>query len=103
MICRDEIADAMSALLAARIRDRTKHGILLKGRDGAGDESTGRDLQAMARAITWWQAAEIIGIILTTHFPGVTESDRSCSQKGSPDYLRQPTVVRPSFSAEDYN
>jgi hypothetical protein len=27
----------------------------------------------------------------------VTESDRSCSQTGSADYLRQPTVVRPSL------
>jgi hypothetical protein len=34
----------MSALRAARIGDHAKHGILLEGRDGAGDESTGSDV-----------------------------------------------------------
>ena len=33
----------MSALRAARVGDHGKHGFLPEGRDGAGDESTGRD------------------------------------------------------------
>jgi hypothetical protein len=46
------------------------------------------------------------GQIILSEVPAaanVTETDRSCSQRDSADYLRQPTVVRPSFSAEDYN
>src|SRR5262249_25142930 len=39
-----EIAHEMSALRAARMREHVKHGLLPKGRDGAGDESTGRDV-----------------------------------------------------------
>jgi hypothetical protein len=39
MICPVEIAHEMSALRAARVRE---HGLLPEGRDGAGDESTGR-------------------------------------------------------------
>jgi len=34
----------------------------LEGRDGAGNESTRSHLTAMAKKITWWQAAEIMGI-----------------------------------------
>jgi len=33
----------------------------IEGRHGAGDEDTGSDLRAMAKKITWWQAAEILG------------------------------------------
>src|SRR5580700_2887373 len=44
MICPVEIAHDMSALRAVRVGDHAKHGILLEGRDGAGDESTGRDV-----------------------------------------------------------
>src|SRR5215831_14167939 len=44
MICPVEIADDMSALRAARMREHVKHGLLPEGRDGAGDESTGRDV-----------------------------------------------------------
>src|SRR5215470_12177480 len=42
MICPVEIAHEMSALRAARMREHGKHGLLPEGRDGAGDESTGR-------------------------------------------------------------
>src|SRR6266436_5073679 len=34
----------MSALRAVRVGDHGKHGFLPEGRDGAGDESTGRDI-----------------------------------------------------------
>jgi hypothetical protein len=44
MICPVELTHDMSALRAARIGDHAKHGILLEGRDGAGDESTGSDI-----------------------------------------------------------
>src|ERR1035441_6278509 len=44
MICPVEIASDLSAFLAARVRDHAKHGFLLEGRDGAGDESAGTDL-----------------------------------------------------------
>src|SRR5271165_2411377 len=44
MICPLEIARDLSALRAARVGDHGKHGLLLEGRDGAGDESTGSDL-----------------------------------------------------------
>jgi len=39
MICPVEIARDMSALRAARVGDHGKHGLLLEGRDGAGNES----------------------------------------------------------------
>src|SRR5271165_1940875 len=44
MICPVEIASDMSALRAARVGDHAKHGFLSAGRDGAGDEGTGRDV-----------------------------------------------------------
>src|SRR5215469_18337696 len=44
MICPVEIAHEMSALRAARMREHGEHGLLPEGRDGAGDESTGRDV-----------------------------------------------------------
>src|SRR5215469_4672963 len=44
MICPVEIADEMSALRAARVGDHAKHGFLPEGRDGAGDESSRRDV-----------------------------------------------------------
>ena len=43
MICPVEIARDVSALQAARVGDHGKHGFLLEGRGGAGDESTGSD------------------------------------------------------------
>ena len=43
MICPLEIASDLSALRAARVADHGKHGWLLEGRDGAGDESAGSD------------------------------------------------------------
>ena len=43
MICPVEIARDVSALRAARVGDHAKHGVLLEGRDGAGDEGTGSD------------------------------------------------------------
>src|SRR6266851_1715732 len=44
MICPVEIARDLSAFQAVRVGDHAKHGFLLEGRDGAGDESTGSDL-----------------------------------------------------------
>src|SRR5207302_5063610 len=44
MICPVDIASDMSALRAVRVVDHAKHGLLPEGRDGAGDESTGRDI-----------------------------------------------------------
>ena len=44
MICPVEIAHEMSALRAAKIGDHAEHGDLSEGRDGAGDESTGRNV-----------------------------------------------------------
>src|SRR4051795_11617179 len=44
MIGPVEIAHDMSALRAVTIRDHAEHGSLSEGRDGAGDESTGRDV-----------------------------------------------------------
>src|SRR5260370_8296227 len=44
MICPVEIASDMSAFRAARVGDHAKHGLLPEGRDGAGNESTGRDV-----------------------------------------------------------
>ena len=43
MICPLEIASDLSAWRAARVADHGKHGGLLEGRDGAGDESAGSD------------------------------------------------------------
>src|SRR5436309_3856191 len=43
MICPLEIASDLSALRAARVADHGKHGWLLEGRDGVGDESAGSD------------------------------------------------------------
>ena len=53
MICPVEIGRKISALWAGRMRDHAEHGSLSEGRDGAGDEGTGRDVQAMAKNITW--------------------------------------------------
>src|SRR5947208_5465809 len=44
MICPVDIASDMSALRAVRVGDHAKHGLLPEGRDGAGNESTGRDI-----------------------------------------------------------
>src|SRR5437660_11872492 len=44
MICPVEIASDMSAERAVRVGDHAKHGVLPEGLDGAGDESTGRDI-----------------------------------------------------------
>src|SRR5208337_4467205 len=41
MICPVEIASDLSALRAARVGDHARHGFLLEGRGGAGDEATG--------------------------------------------------------------
>ena len=38
------------------------HDLLPEGRSGAGDESAGSDFAGMAKKITWWQAAEILGL-----------------------------------------
>jgi hypothetical protein len=39
MICPVEIASDMSVFQAARVGEHAKHGLLLEGRGGAGDES----------------------------------------------------------------
>ena len=52
----------MSALRAARVGDHAKHGVLLEGRGGAGDEGTGSYTAGDSEEDHWWQAAEIIGI-----------------------------------------
>ena len=52
----------MSALQAARVGEHGRHALLHAGRDGADDEGTGSDFAGPAKKITWWQAAEIIGI-----------------------------------------
>ena len=44
MICPVELAHEMSALQAVRVREHGSHDLLLEGRSGAGDESTGSDL-----------------------------------------------------------
>src|SRR5260370_25933829 len=63
MICPVEIARDLCAFRAARVRENAKHVLVHEGSSGAGDESPGSDfLRAMAKRITWWQAAEIIGI-----------------------------------------
>ena len=62
MICPVELANDLSALQAAGIGDHAGHGRLSEGRGGAGDEVQEAILRAMAKKITWWQAAEIIGI-----------------------------------------
>ncbi len=62
MICPVEIASDLSALRAARVAEHGEHGLLHKGRDGAGDEGTGSDFAGDSEEAHWWQAAEIIGI-----------------------------------------
>ena len=44
MICPVQLASGMSAQPAVKVGDYAKHGILLEGRSGAGDEGTGSDL-----------------------------------------------------------
>src|SRR5580700_9573416 len=43
MICPVELAHEMSAWRAVRVGDHAKHGVLLEGRDGAGNASAGGD------------------------------------------------------------
>src|ERR1700680_3391592 len=63
MICPVEIAHDMSALRAVRIGDHAEHGSLSEGRDGAGYESTGRDVAGNGKEdYVVAQAAEILGI-----------------------------------------
>ena len=62
MICPVEIASEVSALQAVRVGDHAEHGALPEGRDGAGMKVQEVILRAIAKKITWWQAAEIIGI-----------------------------------------
>jgi hypothetical protein len=45
MICPVEIAGDLSAFLAARVGDHAKHGVLLEGRDGAGDSCRNRSVK----------------------------------------------------------
>src|ERR1700727_585670 len=62
MICPVEIANDVSALQAARVGDHGRHGVLHAGRSGAAMKVQEVILRAMAKKITWWRAAEIIGI-----------------------------------------
>jgi len=43
--------------LHVKIVYHAKHGVLLEGRSGVGDEGAGNDLRAIAKKITWWQAS----------------------------------------------
>ena len=62
MICPLEIASDLSALRAARVADHGKHGGLLKAAMERAMKVQEVILRAMAKRITWWQAAEIVGI-----------------------------------------
>jgi hypothetical protein len=62
MICPVGIASDVSALQAVKVGDDAQHDLLHEGRDGAGDKVQEVILRALAKRITWWQAAEIIGI-----------------------------------------
>jgi len=52
----------MSAFRAVRVSDHDKHGSIPEGRGGAGNESTGSHVAGMAKKITGFQAAKILGI-----------------------------------------
>ena len=63
--CPGHLARDVSAEGAARIGHSVagrQNARILRERLGADGEDPGRHLRAMARKITWWQAAEIIGI-----------------------------------------
>jgi hypothetical protein len=62
MICPDELASDLSAWRAARVGDHAGHGKLLEGREERAMKVQEVILRAVAKKITWWQAAEIIGI-----------------------------------------
>src|SRR5271155_5076515 len=62
MICPVRLASDMSALRAVKVGDHAQHDLLPEDREGAGDESREVILRALAKRITWWQAAEMIGI-----------------------------------------
>jgi hypothetical protein len=49
MICPVQIIREVSALRAARVGDHRRHGFLLTGRDGAGNEGTGSDFAGLAK------------------------------------------------------
>ena len=57
MICPVHLAHDLSAWQAVRVGDHVEHGYLL----GAMKVQE-VILRALAKKITWWQAAEIIGI-----------------------------------------
>ena len=52
----------MSAFPAVRVGDHAKHGLLLQDRHERAMKIQEVILRAMAKKITYWQAAEIIGI-----------------------------------------
>src|SRR5437016_4857599 len=65
MICPVEIARDVSALQAARVGDHAKHDRMICYRKAAVERAMKVQeviLRAMAKKITWWQAAEIIGL-----------------------------------------
>ena len=62
MICPVELARDVSALQAARAGDHAKHGLLLEGRDGAGDETAGSHVASDGEEDHLVAGGEIIGI-----------------------------------------
>src|SRR6202042_1392580 len=62
MICPVEIASEVSALQAARVGDHGRHGSDMQAAVERAMKVQEVILRAMAKKITWWQAAEIIGI-----------------------------------------
>src|ERR1700758_2235970 len=64
MICPVKITSEVSAFGGeTKVRmTGCGHEAAEPGRSGAGDETTGRNVTMMAKRITWYQAAEILGI-----------------------------------------
>ena len=82
MICPVALASDLSAFQAARVGDHAKHGLLLEGRRGAGDESTGSYLAGAGQedhlvAGCFWQVglAHFGGLIWPT--PGMLKIKRT--------------------------
>ena len=62
MICLVEIASEMSAFRTARVGDMPSMDSYLKAAMERAMKVQDVTFQAMAKKITWWQAAEILGI-----------------------------------------
>jgi hypothetical protein len=62
MICPVEIASEMSAFRAAGIGDHADHDSIPRAAVERAVKAREVILRAMAKTITWWRAAEILGI-----------------------------------------